>query len=75
VRAPLESYIAAEANEDIFDSQTSHETLNNLFTHFMEHNRYSREDVAWTLEKIGLTVLENVPLKEGRFGRWVVAKE
>jgi arsenite methyltransferase len=74
VRAPLESYIAAEASEEIFDSQTSHETLKNVFTHFMEHNRYSREDVAWMLEKIGLTVLENVPLKAGRFGRWIVEK-
>jgi len=74
VRAPLESYIAAETSEDIFDNQTSHETLNNLFTHFMEHNRYSRQDVAWMLEQIGFKVLENVPLKEGRFGRWVVEK-
>jgi len=40
----------------------------------MEHNRYSRQDVAWMLEQIGFKVLENVPLKEGRFGRWVVEK-
>jgi len=75
VRAPLETYLANEASEDIFYNANSHERLSNLFTHFMEHNRYSRDDVAWMLQQIGFRVLENVPLQEGRFGRWVVEKK
>jgi len=74
VRAPLDGYIASEATEDIFDSDTSHETLSNIFTHFMEHNRYSRDDVAWMLQRMEFNVLENVPLQGGRFGRWIVEK-
>jgi len=75
VRAPLEIYLANQASEDIFANKNSHEELSNLFTHFTEHNRYSREDVAWMLQRIGFRVLENVPLQEGRFGRWVVEKK
>jgi len=74
VRVPLDGYIASEAREDIFDSNTSDETLSKIFTHFMEHNRYSRDDVAWMLQRMGFSVLENVPLQEGRFGRWIVEK-
>ncbi len=29
-------------------------------THFI-----SRDDVAWMLQRIGFTILENVPLREG----------
>ncbi len=72
VRTPLEDYVASEASEDIFES--SHETLSNLFTHFMEHNRYSRDDVVWMLQRIGFSILENVPLQDRRFVRWVVEK-
>jgi ubiquinone/menaquinone biosynthesis C-methylase UbiE len=75
VRAPLDGYIAVQATEDIFDSNTRHETLCNIFTHFMEHNRYSRDDVTWLLQRMSFSVLENVPLQEGRFGRWVVEKK
>ncbi|OAD23444.1 Methyltransferase type 11 domain protein [Candidatus Thiomargarita nelsonii] len=74
VRVPLDGYIASEATEDIFDSNTSHDTLSNIFTHFMEHNRYSRDDVAWMLQRMGFSVLENAPLQKGRFGQWIVEK-
>jgi len=74
VRAPLEDYIASQAGEDIFDENTSNETLSEIFTHFMEHNRYSRDDVAWMLQRVGFTLLENAPLPNRQFGRWVVEK-
>jgi arsenite methyltransferase len=74
VRGPLDNYIAAQATDNIFDNSTSHETLSDIFTHFMEHNRYSRDDVAWMLQRTGFTILENVPLKAGNFGQWVVEK-
>jgi ubiquinone/menaquinone biosynthesis C-methylase UbiE len=74
VRAPLETYLIHQNYADIF-SANNHDELSNLFTHFMEHNRYSRDDVAWMLQQIGFKVLENVPLQEGCFGRWVVEKK
>ena len=75
VRAPLELYLANQISDDIFTTANSHAELSNLFTHFTEHNRYSREDVAWMLQQIGFKVLENVPLQQGRFGRWIVEKD
>jgi arsenite methyltransferase len=74
VRKPLDDYIASQASEDIFDNNTRPEILSDIFTHFMEHNRYSRDDVVWMLQRIGFTILENVPLRKGRFERWVVEK-
>jgi ubiquinone/menaquinone biosynthesis C-methylase UbiE len=75
VRVPLETYLVNQASEDIFVNANNHNILSNLFTHFMEHNRYSRDDIVWMLEQIGFRVLENVPLQNGRFGRWVVEKK
>jgi arsenite methyltransferase len=72
VRAPLELYMAYEAKDDIFN--INHNDLSNLFTHFMEHNRYSNEDVAWLLLQLNFKILDNVTLKNGRFGQWIVEK-
>lgn len=72
VRAPLELYMTHEAKDDIFN--TNHKDLSNLFTHFMEHNRYSNEDVAWLLLQLNFNILDNVSLKDGRFGQWIVEK-
>ncbi|EDN66991.1 methyltransferase ubiE [Beggiatoa sp. PS] len=72
VRVPLEHYIAKEVTEDIFDCHTHHERLNDIFTHFTEHNRYSHDDVIWMLQQVGFVIRENLPLKEGHFGQWVV---
>ena len=72
VRVPLERYIAKEMTEDIFDRHTHHEKLSDIFTHFMEHNRYSHDDVIWMLQQVGFVIRENLPLQEGHFGQWVV---
>lgn len=71
VRISLETYMTSESSDDIFDSN-KHDTLSKLFSHFMEHNRYSRDDITWMLQQSGFTILEN--LQEERIGRWVVEK-
>jgi ubiquinone/menaquinone biosynthesis C-methylase UbiE len=82
VRAPLNDYIAAwgdftpEANSNnIFDEQIGHDILSDIFTHFMEHNRYTRKDIVWMLRSVGFSILEDSPLQEGRFRQWILEKK
>ncbi|MCK5720574.1 MAG: class I SAM-dependent methyltransferase [Thiomargarita sp.] len=75
VRNPLSRYIAEEVRDkDVFEPELKQDVLNNVFNHFIEHNRYTREDVTWLLEKLGFKILEDIPLKEGKFGQWIVEK-
>ncbi len=75
VRTPLEQYIAGESEEDkVFGDEISAEELDDLFTHFIEHNRFSADDLAYMLEKTGYKVVEQSLLKEGRFARLIAEK-
>jgi len=74
VRAPLAQYLA-DSELAVFDRQTSVETLEDLFVHFIEHNRFSVDDLAFMLENTGFRVLEKTPLKEGRMARLVAEKK
>ncbi len=75
VRTPLQQYIAAEAEEEkVFSSEISVDELDDLFTHFIEHNRFSADDLAYMLEKTGYRVIEKSLLKEGRFARLIAQK-
>ncbi len=75
VRAPLETYIHAQTEESqVFDQRTSVEELDNLFIHFMEHNRFSREDLIYMLNMCGFAVLHSRIMKEGRYALIVAEK-
>lgn len=69
IRAPLKDYLAMQQC-DI--SQADHAKWVDVFTHFMEHNRYTSDDMTWLLGQSGFQVLHYEPLQQGRFGRWVV---
>jgi len=69
IRAPLADYLAAQQH-DI--NSLNDNKLADVFTHFMEHNRYTQEDMTWLLEQMGFQVLYEETLQGGRFGRWVV---
>jgi len=73
VRAPLQQYLA-DSELAVFDRQTSVDELEDLFIHFIEHNRFSVDDLAFLLENTGFRVLEKTPLKEGRMARLVAEK-
>jgi len=74
VRAPLELYIRNEGDEArAFDPATPANELDDLFVHFMEHNRFSTGDLAYLLEHTGFGVRDTVPLKEGRFA-WLIGE-
>lgn len=73
VRAPLALYLE-EREAEVFDPATGTDVLEDIFTHFVEHNRFTREDLAYLLEHTGFRVLENTPLKGGRFARIIAEK-
>lgn len=74
VRAPLAQYLA-DSELDVFDKTTGTNELEDLFIHFIEHNRFSIDDLAFMLEKTGFKVLEKTPLKAGQMARLLVTKE
>lgn len=76
VRAPLDAYVRNEASkEHVFDPATPVSALEDIFTHFIEHNRFTREDLGYLLEHCGFALLESTPLREGRFARLVAEKK
>jgi hypothetical protein len=50
------------------------EELDDLFTHFIEHNRFSREDLIYMLNMCGFSVLHSRIMREGRYAHIVAEK-
>ncbi len=73
VRAPLEAYLEGSDIKP-FDRATPAEGLEDLFVHFIEHNRFSREDLEFMLRNTGYDILESTPLSAGRQAR-ILAKK
>ena len=57
VRVPLEQYLAGE-NADPFVQEKSAAEIEDIFVHFVEHNRFSAGDLRFMLQKTGFKVLE-----------------
>lgn len=75
VRAPLEVYVRAQTEEArVFDPATPVDELDDLLVHFMEHNRFSREDLIYLLNHTGFAVLESTVSREGRYARLVAER-
>lgn len=75
VRAPLEVYIRAQTDEArVFDRETPVSELDDLFIHFIEHNRFSREDLIYLLNRTGFAVLDSSVTREGRYGRLIAER-
>ena len=73
VRAPLPLYLA-DSELAVFDRQTPVNEVEDLFIHFIEHNRFSIDDLAFMLENTGFRVLEKTPLKNGQMARILAEK-
>lgn len=73
VRAPLAQYLG-NTELSVFDRETKVDELEDLFIHFIEHNRFSIDDLAFMLESTGFRVLEKTPLKDGQMARLVAEK-
>lgn len=75
VRVPLEVYVRAQTEEArVYDPATPAEELDDLLVHFMEHNRFSREDLIYMLNHTGFAVLDSTVTREGRYARLVAER-
>ena len=74
VRAPLAQYLE-DTELDVFAADTPVEALEDLFIHFIEHNRFSADDLVFLLENSGFRVLETAALKDGRQARIIAEKK
>lgn len=73
VRAPLEDYLS-RSDFAVFDQQVPVSVLDDLFIHFIEHNRFSTDDLAFLLGKTGFKVLEKASIYKGRQARLIAEK-
>ncbi len=73
VRAPLAQYLE-DVELDVFAPDTPMDALEDLFIHFIEHNRFSSDDLVFLLENTGFRVLETSALKDGRQARIIAEK-
>lgn len=75
VRTPLSQYLdAATDGMAVFDPTTSVEKLDDMFIHFIEHNRFSVDDLEFLLKKTGYKVIEKSLLKNGSHARLIAEK-
>lgn len=76
VRTPLTQYLEAETDvNSVFDQSTPVDTIDDLFVHFIEHNRFTADDLEFMLKRVGFQVLEKTLLKDGRHARLIVEKK
>lgn len=75
VRAPLEVYVRNQTDEaKLFGTDITTAELEDFFIHFVEHNRFSREDLVYLLNHTGFAVIHSEIAKEGRYARIVAEK-
>lgn len=73
VRAPLETYLkSSEINP--FDEDISQETLEDLFMHFIEHNRFSLDDLKFMLTRMNFSIIHSGYRNEQQHG-WLLAEK
>lgn len=76
VRAPLSAYFDAQLEDPnaVFDGSKTPEQLSDLFVHFVEHNRFTTDDLVFLLQKTGFVLLERSEYRGGRFARLVAER-
>ena len=73
VRVPLQTYLR-KMERDPFDNSLSVEGLEDLFVHFIEHNRFSLDDLIFMLQNTGFKIIENALQNEGQHAWLLVEK-
>jgi arsenite methyltransferase len=74
VRTPLEIYLQHEANAGKVFSEMDSVALDDIFTHFIEHNRYSADDLGYLLQQSGFDVRQATHYNEDRFVRLIACR-
>lgn len=75
VRTPLTQYLnAATDGMSVFDQDTPVEKVDDMFIHFIEHNRFTVDDLEFILNKTGFRVIEKTLLRDGSHARLIAEK-
>lgn len=75
VRRPLAEYLEHKFPDgELFKTDIERDEMEDVFEHFLEHNRYHADDILYMLKGVGFKVIENTPQRDGRFVRIVVEK-
>lgn len=75
VRQPLADYLNHKYPEgEIWKNEIERDEIEDVFEHFLEHNRYHAADLIYMLEAVGFKLIEQTPQRGGRFVRLVVEK-
>ena len=75
VRTPLHQYLEGESGSvSVFDQDTEVSDLDDLFIHFIEHNRFTLDDLAFLLKQTGYRVIEKTLIKDGSHARLIAEK-
>ncbi|WEJ62066.1 class I SAM-dependent methyltransferase [Thiomicrorhabdus lithotrophica] len=75
VRQPLEDYLTHKyPNAELWNNEIERDRIEDVFEHFLEHNRYHADDILFMLKSLGFKIIENTPQRDGRFVRIVVEK-
>lgn len=72
VRVPLQQYLAY-TESDPFDESVSIDSLEDLFIHFVEHNRFSVEDLKFMLEGMHFDIVKSGEKNQGQHA-WMLAR-
>lgn len=72
VRVPLSQYLG-RFDDDALAPGVDPEVRADRFDHFMEHNKYSREDLTWLLTHLGFEVETTVERGGGQFV-WAICR-
>lgn len=75
VRQPLAEYLQHRyPHAELWTQEVAQEEIEEVFEHFLEHNRYHAHDIVFMLEAAGFRLVEQTPLRDGRMVRLVVEK-
>ncbi|WP_455367108.1 class I SAM-dependent methyltransferase [Kaarinaea lacus] len=73
VRVPLQSYLQF-MDRNPFDESLSLEALEDLFVHFIEHNRFSLDDLVFMLNNTGFHIIDSALQNQGQHAWLLVEK-
>jgi len=73
VRVPLKSYLEKQGVNPFADVMEL-ATLEDIFVHFIEHNRFSIEDLIFMLQQTGFNVLETGVRNDGQHA-WLLTEK
>ena len=74
VRSPLQTYLQRWPAEQSLSVAAGSEQRAHHFDHFMEHCKFTAEDLTWLVQELGFVIESSAPRQHGQFITLVVRK-